>query len=96
MVFLMLLIRFVASAQHSKILFITFFTVSIFQLHKISFSFISQLLTDHLLTKTKSILFESKASFLVVQTILSMIKNQVNACIKYVLETKGLTEQFSR
>ena len=65
--------RLVAAAQELKILFITFFTVPTFQLHKISFSMKSQLLTDPLLIKMKSKLF--KLSYMETQPILLMITN---------------------
>ena len=69
----MLLSCFVAAAQQLKILFITPFTVPNFQMHNIPFSMKSQLLTYQLLTKMKLKLFI--LSFVVIQLVLSMIRN---------------------
>ena len=61
------------STAIEKILSITSFTVSTLQMHEISFSMKSQLLTDPLLIKMKLKLF--KLSFMETQAILSIITN---------------------
>ena len=81
----MMLIHFVAAAQHLKILLIDSFTFPTFELHKIPFSMKSQLLADLLLTKMKSKLF--KVSFMTTGDILLMITNKFSMQV-YILETK--------
>ena len=63
----------VAAAQQLKILSITSFTLPTFQLQEIPFSMKSQLLTDQLLIKMKSKLFN--LFFKETQHILSIITN---------------------
>ena len=83
----MLLIHFVAAAQELKILFITSFTVRTFQLHEMSFSMKSQLLTDPLLMKMKS---KFSKTFLYRNPTYSVNDNKLifDAGIKYISETK--------
>ena len=80
----MLLISLVAAALELKMLFITSFTVPIFQLHEIPFSMKLQLLTDPLLIKMKS-----KIYFLYGNPTYSVNNKLIlDGSMKYILETK--------
>ena len=90
----MLLIRFIAVAQQLKILFITFFTVSTFQLHEKTFSMKSQLLADASLIGMKSKLFR----LFYANPIYSVNNNKLilDPSISIFLKPKDLADQFHR
>ena len=89
----MLLISFIVAAQHSKILFITSFTVSTFTLRKIPFPIELQSVTNQLLAEKEPKLSKiQNQNFPLRYPIYPFNDNKliVDAGIRYILETKKL------